>query len=466
MATMNFDLPASLSPAALANGGRGRSASVGTPGEDPTPDSRIGYVILGLFFVLFLGWAAVARLDAAALSPGKLVVDGQRQTIQHREGGVVGQILVKEGQHVEKDQVLFRLAAADVVAQERALSAQAITLLAQRARLQAEQLRRGTITPPAEFAQFTNPADRVAMGEAMRIQQVQLQTRLSVLNATRGALGQRSSGAGNLGQGYNRQVAAINQQIASLNSELESLRDVANKGFVSQNRIRALERARAELEGQRGQFSATAAQTRDQAGEARLQSLEAQASYLERTASELRDVEAALNDVMPKLNAARDQLSRTEIKSPVAGTVMGLQVFTPGAVIAPGQRLMDVVPQSADLTIEGKLALQDGDDVFRGQKAFVSFDTLHERSLPPLEGKVTRVSADSFTDEKTGESFFTVSVAVPTSEMNKIKQVRGSDFELRAGMPVSINIPVRARTALQYMFEPLTAALRRSGKEH
>lgn len=466
MATMNFDLPASLMPATLGGSGARGGGGGERPDEDPTRDSRIGYGIAILFFVLLVGWAAIARLDAAALAPGKLVVDGQRQTIQHREGGTVGQILIREGQRVDRDQILFRLSAADVVAQERALSSQAITLLAQRARIQAEQAGSGKIVTPREFAAFTNPADRVAAGEAMRIQQGQLRSRLAVLQAQRGVLGQRGSGAGNLGQGYSRQVSAINEQIASLESELNSLRDVANKGFVSQNRIRALERARAELEGQRGQYSATVAQTRDQAGEARLQALEAQASYLDRSATELRDVESALNDVMPKLNAARDQLRRTEIRSPSRGTVVGLQVFTPGAVIGAGQRLMDVVPDSAALTIEGKLGIQDGDDVFVGQKAFVSFDTLHERALPPLEGKVSRVSADSFTDEKTGESFFTASVEVAPSEMAKIKQVRGQDFELRAGMPVSINIPVRKRTALQYMFEPLTAAMRRSGREH
>ena len=434
--------------------------------DDPSLDIRIGTVLAVLFFVLGLGWAAFARLDAAAMAQGKIAVAGQRQTVQHRDGGVISQIFVKEGQKVTKGQVLFRLAAAEVEAQERALSAQAITLFAQRARLQAEQAGQSRIDLPAELAAMTSPEDRADVARAMSIQQAQLRTRLAVVAAQRGAFAERGAGVSNLGRGYGQQVAALNEQIRSLDEELAALRTVAAQGFVSQNRIRALERTRAELEGQRGQYQATVAQTRDQAGESRLQSLEAQSSFFERTASELRDVEGALNDVLPRLNAARDQLSRTEIRSPASGTVVGLQVFTQGAVVGPGQRLMDVVPDRAEMTVEARLPVEDGDDVVPGQSAFVRFDTLHERSLPPLEGKVARVSADSFTDEKTGESFFTAEVALPEDQLKLLQDVRGEDFNLRAGIPVSIEIPVRKRTALQYMFEPLTAAMRRSGKEH
>ena len=194
-------------------------------------------------------------------------------------------------------------------------------------------------------------------------------------------------------------------------------------------------------------------------------SLEAQGSYMERVASELREVEASLNDVTPKLQAARDQLARIEIRSPASGTVVGLTVFTPGGVIEPGQKLMDIVPERAPLTIEAKLAITDGDDVYAGRAAFVRFEALHERSLPALNAKVTRVSADSFTDEKTGASFYTIEVAVPESELKKIEDLRGSKA-LRAGLPVSVQIPLRKRTALQYAFEPLTSSLRKAFREH
>jgi HlyD family secretion protein len=453
LAPRSIDLPANQVPQA-DEGAR----------DNPGGDIRVGAIIAALFFVVFLGWATFARLDAAAIAPGKLAVSGQRQTVQHREGGVVSEILVKEGDRVQQGQVLIRLAGADVRAQERALSAQAIGLLAQRARLYAEQRGLPTITPPPEFRTL-QAEDRAQAREELQIQAAQMRTRRAVLSAQRGALGEKVGQAGNQGQGYSRQLVAINDQLKLIEDELGGMRTAAEKGFVSQNRIRALERAKADLEGQRGQYSATIAQSQGLASESRIQSLEAQGNYMERVATELREVEASLNDVMPKLQAARDQLARTELRAPASGTVVGLTVFTPGGVIEPGQKLMDVVPERAPLTIEAKLSTVDGDDVHAGREALVSFDALHERSLPALKGKVTRVSADAFTDEQTGASFYTAEVAVPLSELKKIEEVRGTDV-LRAGLPVSVQIPLRKRTALQYAFEPLTASLRKSFREH
>lgn len=431
---------------------------------NPLGDIRLGLIIAGLFFVVLLGWAAVARLDAAAIAPGKLVVSGQRQTVQHRDGGVVADIMVREGQQVRRGEVLVRLAAADVRAQERALAAQTITLLAQRARLIAEQTGRGSIAPPPEFASLTG-VDREDATRALQLQQSQLRTRSAVLSAQRGVLGQRTSQASSSGQGYSRQVAAVEEQLRLIDEELESLRSVAEKGFVSKNRIRALERTKADLEGQRGQYAATVAQSGSQAGESRLQVLEAQSNYYERIATELREVESSIADVRPRWNAARDQLARTEIRAPATGAVVGLTVFTRGGVIAAGQKLMDIVPDRVPLTIEARVSPADADDVRIGQEAFVRFDTLHERSLPPLDGEVSRMSADSLTDERTGETYYTAEVSVPISELNKIDAIRGADT-LRAGIPVSVEIPLRKRTALQYLLEPLTGSLRRSLNEH
>lgn len=430
----------------------------------PERDIRIGLIIVGLFFVVFLGWAAFARLDSAAIAPGRLVVAGERQAVQHREGGVIAEILVKEGSKVRAGDVLIRLAGADVRAQERAIAGQTISLLAQRARLQAEQAGRSVIAPPAEFAGMTGE-DRADADRAMRLQLAQLRTRSAVLSAQQRVLGERTSQASSQGQGYGRQVAAIDQQLKLIEDELNSLREVAAKGFVSINRVRALERAKADLEGQRGQYLATVAQSGSQAGQSRLEILETRSNYYERIASELRDVENALAEAQPKWSAARDQLNRVDIRSPATGAVVGLSVFTPGGVIAPGQKLMDIVPDRVPLTIEARVSPNEADDVRPGQKAFVRFFTLHERTLPALDGVVTRISADSLTDERTGEPYFTAAVSVPLDELQKIDDLRG-EKTLRAGIPVSIEIPLRKRTALQYAFEPLTAAFRRSFIEH
>ncbi|WP_443018760.1 HlyD family type I secretion periplasmic adaptor subunit [Sphingomonas sp. 7/4-4] len=436
-----------------------------SPVADPRRDIRIGLVIAALFFVIFLGWAMFARLDAAAYAPGTLVVSGQRQSVQHRDGGVVGKIYVREGQRVERGQLLVQLAAAEVQAQERALASQAIRLLAQRARLEAEQLGRGQVAAPKEFASLS-PEDREEAALAMRLQQTELSARTSVLSAQRGALGQRVLQSGEQGRGYGEQAVSSTEQLRLIEEQIAALKPVADKGFVSATRMRELERARAQLQGQRGQYTASVAQTRGAARENEIQVLEAERTFRERTASDLRDVETRLGDVLPRWTAARDQLERTAIRSPATGAVVGLSVFTPGGVVAPGQKLMDVVPERTPLLIQARISPEDADDLQVGQRTLVKFSGLHERTLPNLEGRLTRLSADSFTDEKSGMSYFTGEITVPREQLNLIQGVRGADFALRAGMPVQVLIPLRRRTALDYALEPLIGSFWSSFREH
>lgn len=440
------------------------STSVSTL-ADPLRDIRVGLIVAAIFFLGFLGWAAFARLDAAAYAPGTLVVSGQRQSVQHRDGGVVGKIYVREGQRVQRGQLLMTLAAAEVQAQERALASQAIRLLAQRARLEAEQLGVGRIVPPREFVSLSTE-DKAEAALAMRLQQTELSARTSVLGAQRDVLAQRAAQSGEQGRGYGEQTVATREQLRILDEQITALKPVADKGFVSKTRMRELERARAELEGQRGQYAASVAQTRGAARESEMQALEAQRSFRERTASDLRDVETALGEILPKWQAARDQLERTSIRAPATGAVVGMTIFTPGGVIASGQKLMDIVPEDEPLLIQARIAPDDADDLTVGKKTLVKFSGLHERQLPNLEGELRRLSADSFADEKTGQSYFTGDIVVPRSQLALIRDVRGKDFELRAGMPVQILIPLRQRTALDYAIEPLVGSFWASFREH
>ena len=203
-----------------------------------------------------------------------------------------------------------------------------------------------------------------------------------------------------------------------------------------------------------------------EAGENRLKALEAEKAYRERAASELRDVEFSLSEIAPKYRAAKDQLARLEIRAPATGIVVGLSVFTVGGVIAPGQKLMDIVPDHAGLVIEARISPEDIDDLKVGQDAQIRFNSLHERDLPIMDGRITRLSADSFQDEKTGQSFYTGEITVPSKELDIIRSRRGEDFNLKAGMPVQVLVPLRARTALQYALEPLTQSLWLSFREH
>lgn len=444
-----------------------RQAQLLLPGalDEPRSDVRAGLLIAAAFFVLFLGWAAFARLDAAAFATGRTIVSGQRQTVQHRNGGIVGAIFVKEGQSVRQGAVLIRLAAPEVEAQERALASQAIMLLAQRARLRAEQAGVRTVPEPPEFASLPD-AYHSDMIWAMKVQRGQLEARRNLLITQQGVAAHEGDQAGEQAVGYQRQLASINEQERLITEELESLREVAEKGFVSKTRIRALERARADLVGQRGRLLAARASSSSMVGESRLKALEAGQSLQEKVASDLRDVEALLGDVLPKWGAARDELARTEIRAPATGTVVGLAVYTVGSVIGAGQTLLSIVPRDASLVVEARFSPNDVDDLVVGQQAETRFTGLPDRSLPIVHGQVSQVSADSFVDEKTGIAYFLAEIMVPPEQVNILKRHRGPGFTLKPGMPAEVIVPLHRRTALQYLFDPLADAAWRSFREH
>jgi HlyD family secretion protein len=226
----------------------------------------------------------------------------------------------------------------------------------------------------------------------------------------------------------------------------------------------ALTRLRADLRARIASNEATISRAGQRIEEVSLSMLAAKTEFQDHIAQELVRVNSELAQLEEALTSTGDVMTRTEIRAPVSGTVVGLTVFTKGGVIEPGQKLMDIVPDRAPLTVEAKISSADGDDVRVGQDAFVRFETLHDRSIPEMTGKVVRVSADVFTDERTGASYYTAEISVPVSELEEIEQLRAQPV-LRAGIPVTITIPLRKRTALEYAFEPITSALRGSFHE-
>lgn len=432
--------------------------------DDPTRDLKLGGAVAILFFILFLGWAALAPMDASVFAPGRLEVSGQRQSVQHRDGGIVSVIRVHEGSSVRAGEVLLELRGDEVRADERALRAQLLGLLTRQVRLEAEQIGAPTIRWPARFAEVDATSDELRA--AIAAQSKEFAIRRSLIAAQASVLRQQAAQANQSSSGYDAQLRSSVEQERLVEEELQSLMPVAEKGFVSKSRIRALERAKAEIVGRRGQYSASVAESRLAAGAEQLRQLENEKSYRERASDELKDVSIALDEVAPKYRAIREQLRRLEIRAPVAGTVVGLNVFTPGGVVAAGQKLMDIVPQKASLVVSAHISPEDIDDVRVGQSAEIRFSGIHDRNLPRLSATLTRLSADVLTDEKTGASFYTAELVASPKELSKLRAVRGPDFQLRPGAPINVVIPVRKRTALDYAFEPIAGMLQRSGGEH
>jgi HlyD family type I secretion membrane fusion protein len=430
---------------------------------NPIREVRTGMAIAIAFFVVFLGWSALVPLDAGVNAAGQVAVLGNRQTVQHKDGGIVTAIHVREGQHVKAGDVLIELSAPELKASERALTSDYLTLLAQRARLLAERSGQHDFAPPAEFATLS-PDDRIIADQVMQLQRSEMHARSGAVSAQQSVLGQRASQLVEQQSGYTQQRASLIEQQRLIGEELDGLKKIAEKGFASMNRVRELERQEAELKGQQASMEAEYARAGEGIGETKMQSLSVSRDRLEQVESDLKDTQSKLSETLPKLVATREQLEHSLVRAPVTGQVVGLDVFTIGGVVAPGQKLMDIVPDGRELVIQAQLKPTDADDAYPGQKAQVRFLSIHNRSLPLLTGTVRTVSADSFTDEKTGRSYFKTEIVVPEPELNRVRSVLGNG-ELRPGLPVDAVLKVRKRTALEYLLEPLTGALWRSGHE-
>lgn len=431
--------------------------------DSPKRASWVGIAVAVLFFVVGLGWAAVARLDAAAGGDGQVSVSGNRQTVQHRDGGIVQKLDVREGQHVNAGQILIQLQGAEVAATERALAGSVIDLQAQRARLEAD-IRGTAIAWPASFATATSE-DKDLIERAKQLQIAQRSARSSSLAANRAVLRQQEAEVANQTTGYSAQARSSRQQQASLRQQLESTRKLADEGYVSRNSVRAIERSIQQLEGTDAEYASRAAASREQVGQAREQSIVTSRKYVEDSATLLRDTQFQLNEVLPRWLAAKEQLERTVIRAPLPGRVVGLRVFSQGGVIQAGQPILDIVPDAAPLVIKANFSPGDIDGVFEGREAEVKFLSLHERDLPILLGTVRNVSADALVDEKSGRGYFSAEIVVPQSQIDLLKKIRGANTGIRPGVPVQVLVKLRPRTALQYLLDPLTEAFSRSMRE-
>jgi HlyD family secretion protein len=429
--------------------------------DAPRRELIVGGVIILLFFGIFLGWAAFAPLDAGAYGQGQVAVSGNRQAVQHREGGVVSTLHVAEGDTVERGQVLLTLSSGELRATERGVASQVFALLAQRARLVAERDGLGGIPVPPEFADLP-PEDAALAQESLRIQQLQFGARRTGRTTQTGVLSQRIAQLNEQILGYERQIASNIEQQRLIQEELTGMRSLAEKGFAPMTRVRALERTAAQLDGELGSLRAQIARSREAVGETRLQMSGVSTEMNEDVADQLRQIDVQLNELRPRMAELRSQIARSEVRAPASGQVVGLTIFTQGGVIQPGQTLMEIVPDDASQIIVAQISPNDVDNLRVGQETEVRFPGLRERNPPAIHGRVTRISADSFTREETGASYFRAEIVVPAEEMAKLGRAANS---LRPGAPVEVIILLRKRTALSYLLEPLTNNLWRSGSE-
>jgi HlyD family secretion protein len=341
---------------------------------------------------------------------------------------------------------------------------QVVGLQAEQARLQAEQASAASIAWPETLTSLSGD-DRLQAQKAMLLQETEFRDRARDLASHKAVLRQRMSELSEQIGGYQRQIDAAVEQKRLVADQLSDVKSLADQGYAPMSQVRSLQRDNADLDGRSGEYAAQIAQARQQIGELQLQILQLDADQRDEVAKDLRDLQFQLNELLPKLTEAADQLAHTEVRAPMSGTVVGLNVFTVGGVIGPGQKLLDVVPDKSELVIEAQIAPADIDGLHVGQVTEVRLGAERDRTLPILKGALTQLSADSLVNSRTGSRYFAAQVTIPPDQLALLKTSSVKDFEVRPGLPAQVVIPVAQRTALQFLMEPLTKTLWRFGRE-
>jgi membrane fusion protein, type I secretion system len=437
--------------------------SDGTEFAPPPKNKTRPFVIAGVLIILALfgglgTWAALAELSSAAIAPGVVTVNTNWRTVQHLEGGIVSEILVQDGDHVERGDVLLRLDGTRTQASLEIVNSQLELARASEARLLAERDGLDVVAFPQDMLDRRATDPEVAT--ILAGQQLLFQARRSSLGGQASILRQRIEQLNDQIGGLQVQQGATNRQIELIQEELDGLLVLYQSGYVTRSRILALEREAERLRGDRGEDLAAIARAETAIGESELQIIQLEKGFQEQVVAELRDIQAQTFDLEQRQVAAADQFDRIEVRAPESGTVLGMSAHTVGGVIGPGDPIMNIVPEDDPLIIKARVRPNDIENVTMGQDAEVRFSGLSQRRTPILHGSVIGLSADRLTDHQTGETYYEARVMIPQEELDRL-----NDVHLVPGMPAEVMIQTGARTAFAYMIDPILVGFGRAFKE-
>ncbi|MEK1900280.1 MAG: HlyD family type I secretion periplasmic adaptor subunit [Rhizobium sp.] len=402
-------------------------------------------------------WASVTDLAGAVVAPGHFVVDSYVKKVQHPTGGVVGEILVGEGDEVRAGDVLMRLDSTQTRANLAIVTKRLNELAARLARLEAERDDLDDIAfPDWLLADREDPEVAAAIHSESRL----FQSRRDAREGQKAQLNQRIAQFEHEIAGLKAQEVAYGEGIEVLNTEISALNRLREQGIVSDQRLNGLKTQAATFGGERGEKIAFQAQSAGRITETRLQILQIDQDLRTEVGRELREVQAQIGEYVERKVAAEDDLKRIDIVAPQSGIVHQLAVHTVGGVISPGDPIMLIVPEGDDLALEVQIAPKDVDQIQIGHAALLRMTAFNLRTTPELNGFVSRIAADLTTDERSGQSYYLVRVAIPQAEKEKLKSLT-----LVPGMPAEVMIKTADRTALSYLVKPLSDQIFRAFRE-
>ena len=425
------------------------------------PNTHLTIVVGLLTVAAFLGgvaaWSVLAPLESAAMAPGFVSVESHRKTIAHLEGGIVQSILVREGERVKRGQEMVIFDSTQSSAALAFRRGRQLAFQARAARLTAEKDELEQITFPDSLAsRMDQPDVRAVVDGEIGV----FQSRAAALDSQISVLKQQNAQYAALITGLKNSIRSQDKQLKVLREQIDLYQSLLEKGLTQKPRVLELRGREAEVEGQKNQNEAEIARTKQRIGETDLRIADLRSERRNKAAEELRSVQTELVDLDSQILSAKDVLTRSVVVAPIDGTVVALRIFTAGGVVGPGQPIMDIVPADDRLLVDARLDPRDIDVVHPGLMAKVTLTAFQRRHVRALQGQVMSVSADRLVEERTGQAYYLVRVELTEAPGDVL-----GGAVLQPGMAAEVMIITGARTALQYLLDPITRSFRAAFRE-
>ncbi|AFL73897.1 HlyD family type I secretion periplasmic adaptor subunit [Thiocystis violascens] len=412
------------------------------------PERMLGLLVLLAGLGGFGVWAAFAPIDSAAVAPGVVTVESSRKTVQHLEGGIVSEILVREGDAVQKGAVLLRIDDTESRAQLEIARGKFLARRAEEARLIAERDGAEKVAFPEDLLAAK---DDPRVEEAMTGQERVFQARHQAMAGEVGVLGQRVEQLEEQIRGLESLAASKAKRIGLYQEEIDGLKSLFAKGLGDKSRLREWERLAAELEGERAEHLSSIAASRVKIGETQLQIAQVRRVFTSEVVEQLRADQTELSDLRERMRALESALDRTVVLAPTSGAVVGMKIHTVGGVLRPGDPILDLIPEGEPLIVETRVQPQDIDQVIPGLKAEIRFSAFNARVTPTVFGTVQTISGDRLTDPQTGMPYYLARIQVTPEGMETLR-----GLTLLPGMPADVMIKTGERTFFEYLIRPIT----------
>ncbi|WP_245222507.1 HlyD family type I secretion periplasmic adaptor subunit [Ruegeria sp. HKCCSP351] len=418
----------------------------------------VGFAALAILVGGLGLWAVKTRLAGAIVSSGVIEVQSNRQVVEHPDGGVVGEIFVRDGDVVASGEMLLRLDDTFLSSEQTIVEAQLFELLTRRVRLQAERdgLSSQELSARLHEVQTEYNIDL----DLIEGQQNLFNARVETLSKQQEQLNKQLVQIESEIEGTQAQLVSLRRQVELIEDELEDQQNLLKRGLTQTSRVLALQREEASLTGEIGRLEAAVARLKGQIASTEIQIVELTATRREEAITTLRDVQAQIAELSERRLSLTERLTRLDIRAPVSGTVYGSQVFALQSVVQPGEPMMYVVPQDTPLLVAARVDAIHVDQLHVGQPVALRFPAFNQRETPELDGQVKNVSADTFTDEKSGFTFYRAEVVMNDGELDRL-----NGQELLPGMPVETLIKTDERTPLSYLVKPMADYFNRAFRE-